>query len=223
MDSNQIIVLVLLGVSLILFVSQALAVELVALLVALSLMATGILTPADAVAGLSSPAVVAVACMFIVSAGLTRTGVLERVSHRFIARVGKGRSSFMIFILMIVVGILSAFINNTPIVVMFIPIILALAREFGIPPSKLLIPLSFSAMFGGSCTLIGTSTNIIVSLLSEESGHRAFDMFEPTRLGIVFFVVGMAYMSTLGRRILPVRPGSWGSRDPEARNYTPRN
>jgi len=210
MDSNQIIVLVLLGVSLILFVSQALAVELVALLVALSLMATGILTPADAVAGLSSPAVVAVACMFIVSAGLTRTGVLERVSHRFIARVGKGRSSFMIFILMIVVGILSAFINNTPIVVMFIPIILALAREFGIPPSKLLIPLSFSAMFGGSCTLIGTSTNIIVSLLSEESGHRAFDMFEPTRLGIVFFVVGMAYMSTLGRRILPVRPGLVG-------------
>jgi di/tricarboxylate transporter len=210
MDGNQIIVLVLLGVSLILFVSQALAVELVALLVALSLMATGILTPADAVAGLSSPAVVAVACMFIVSAGLTRTGVLERVSHRFITRVGKGRSSFMIFVLMIVVGILSAFINNTPIVVMFIPIILALAREFDIPPSKLLIPLSFSAMFGGSCTLIGTSTNIIVSLLSEESGHRAFGMFEPTRLGILFFVVGMVYMTTFGRRILPVRPGLVG-------------
>ena len=210
MDTSQIIVLVLLGVSLILFVSQTLAVELVALIVALSLMATNILSPADAVAGLSSPAVVAVASMFIVSAGLTRTGILEHISHRFIARAGRGRSSLMIFILMIMVGILSAFINNTPIVVMFIPIILALAREYGIPPSKLLIPLSFAAMFGGSCTLIGTSTNIIVSLLSEESGHRAFGMFEPTRLGILFFVVGMAYMATLGRRLLPVRPGLVG-------------
>jgi di/tricarboxylate transporter len=107
---------------------------------------------------------------------------------------------------MIVVGVLSAFINNTPIVVMFIPIVLALARQYGISPSKLLLPLSFSAMFGGSCTVIGTSTNVLVSLLSAESGHGSFEMFEPTRLGAVLFVVGIAYMSTLGMRLTPARP-----------------
>ena len=103
------------------------------------------------------------------------------------------------------VGFFSAFINNTPVVAIFIPILLGVAKEIKASASKLLMPMSFASMFGGVCTLIGTSTNILVSSIAEERGQPAFSMFEIAPLGLIMFIVGSIYMLTIGIRLIPDR------------------
>jgi di/tricarboxylate transporter len=110
-------------------------------------------------------------------------------------------------VVMILVGILSAFINNTPVIAIFLPILLGVAKETHISASKILMPISFASMFGGVCTLIGTSTNILVSSIAEEQGLRAFSMFEFAPLGLIMFVVGTAYMLIVGIKLIPERRG----------------
>jgi di/tricarboxylate transporter len=152
----------------------------------------------------SNGAPITVACMFILSAGLERTGVIDAMGKFFSRIAGKGEIRVLL-VMMTMVALLSAFVNNTPIVVVFLPIVLAHARATGLRASKLLIPLSFASILGGTCTLTGTSTTLIVDGIAQEYGQKAFGMFEVTSLGLVYLVVGFIYIITIGRKLLPSR------------------
>ena len=175
-------------------------------LVAISAMAvltlSGVIGPAEALSGFSNTATVTVAAMFVVSAAVLKTGVIEAigplVSRHF--RRQFNRTSAM---MMGTVGAISAFVNNTPVVATFIPIVSTSARRARIAPSKVLIPLSFGAIFGGTCTLIGTSTNLLVSGIAERNGYEGFSMFTLAPFGLVIFAVGIGYMLVFGNRLVP--------------------
>lgn len=191
------------------FATERLPVDLVALSVLSALLASGILTPEQAISGFSNTATVTVAAMFVLSAGLARTGVVSLLGQR-LAAVGRLGLLPTLIVLMVLIGVVSAFINNTAAVAIFLPIVLGLAKDTGISPSKLLIPLSFASMFGGVCTLIGTSTNILVSSIAEQHGLAPFGMFELSPLGVVLFVAGALYLLTFGVRIIPDRRAGVG-------------
>ncbi len=194
----------LLGATFALMVWERFSVDLVAMLAFAALLITGILTPGEAFKVFGNEAVITVACMFILSAALERTGVIETIGHRLNRIVGKSDWSVMLVVLP-VVAMISAFINNTPVVVVFMPILISLAAARGLKPSKLLLPLSYASIFGGCCTLIGTSTNILVSSTAEQLGQRAFGMFELARIGVPLAVAGLLYVVLFGRRLLPAR------------------
>lgn len=168
------------------------------------LMLGGILSPQELFQVFGNEAVVTVACMFVLSSALERTGVIARMGALIDPYVGRTDLSLSLFLLPLV-AVLSAFINNTPVVLVFMPMVMAIAARQNIRPSKLLIPLSFASIFGGCCTLIGTSTNILVSSTAERMGERPFEMFDLTLVGSILAVVGMVYLWTFGRKILPER------------------
>ena len=168
------------------------------------LMLGGILSPQELFQVFGNEAVVTVACMFVLSSALERTGVIARMGALIDPYVGRTDLSVSLFLLPLV-AVLSAFINNTPVVLVFMPMVMAIAARQNIRPSKLLIPLSFASIFGGCCTLIGTSTNILVSSTAERMGERPFEMFDLTLVGSILAVVGMVYLWTFGRKILPER------------------
>lgn len=185
-----------------LFISERLRVDLVAALAMTCFLVSGILTPEQGIAGFSNPATVTVAALFVLSAGLHRTGALTGLTG-LLMRIGKGSPWRATVALMVMMVILSGFINNTAAVAIFLPITVRLARECGLSPSKLLMPLSFASLFGGACTLIGTSTNILVSSIAKDHGLRAFGMFEMAPLGLLLAVCGMLYMLAVGIPLLP--------------------
>ena len=204
MTFEIILVLVILAGAVACFATERLPVDLVALLVLSALFVSGILTPEQAISGFSNTATVTVAAMFVLSGGLARTGAVVLLGKQ-LAAVGRLGFRAALIALMVVIGVVSAFINNTAAVAIFLPIVLGMARDMGVSPSKLLIPLSFASMFGGVCTLIGTSTNILVSSIATQHGEPAFGMFELARLGLVMGAAGILYMLTAGVRIIPDR------------------
>lgn len=204
---DMIIVFIVLGGAMFLFATELLPIDLTALLIPGVLIATGLLSPEQAVAGFSNPAPITVAAVLVLSAGLIRTGAIATLGSRMTTLGGRSELSQMAVIL-IVVGVVSAFINNTAAVAMSIPIVLGVARDKGISPSRLLIPVSFAGILGGLCTYIGTSTNIIVGALLESHGHPRFRMFEFTPLGVLFLACGLFYLLAIGRKRLPRRRGS---------------
>ncbi len=206
MSLEIIIVLAVLALAVTLFVTEKMRVDLVALLVMALLLLSGIISPAEGLAGFSNAATVTVASMFVLSAGLFKTGAVNFLGS-FVSRVFKSGFWVGIISVMVVVAVLSAFINNTPVIAIFLPILLGVARDTGISASKILMPISFASMFGGVCTLIGTSTNILVSSIAERNGLRAFTMFEFAPLGLIMFAVGTAYMLLFGIRLIPERRG----------------
>ncbi|HWS52866.1 MAG TPA: SLC13 family permease [Pyrinomonadaceae bacterium] len=197
-------VLALLAGAVVLFATEKLPVDMVALMVMSALLVSGVVSPAEGIAGFSNPATVTVGAMFILSAGLSKTGALNFAGAGL---VRLGRRSFWLALasMMLFVGSVSAFVNNTAAVAVFMPVMLTLARDIDVSPSKLLIPLSFASMFGGVCTLLGTSTNILVSSVAEQHGQPPFGMFEFAPLGLTFFGVGLVYMLTVGVRLIPGR------------------
>ncbi len=204
MTFEIVFVLVILAAAVVCFATECLSVDLVALLVLCALLGSGLLTPEQAVSGFSNPATVTVAAMFVLSAGLSRTGVVNLLGQR-LARVGSRGLRPTLVALMVLIGFVSAFINNTAAVAIFLPVVIRLARDMKISPSKLLIPLSFASMFGGVCTLIGTSTNILVSSIAEQHGLAPIGMFELAPLGLVLFAAGGLYLLTAGIRLIPDR------------------
>lgn len=201
---DLVIVFIVLAIAVVLFVRELVPIDVTALLILAALVTTGVLTPEEGIRGFSNPAPVTVAAVLVLSAGLIRTGVIVRLGHK-ISRLGGAAELGQLAVILVTVGVLSAFINNTAAVAMFIPIVLGIARDKKISPSKLLIPLSFAGILGGLCTYIGTSTNIIVGSILEAQGHEPFRMFEFSPLGAVFLVLGVAYLLLFGRRLLPSR------------------
>ncbi|MEO0413537.1 MAG: SLC13 family permease [Verrucomicrobiota bacterium] len=163
----------------------------------------------------SNQAPITIACMFVLSAGLERTGVIDAMGRFFTRIAGKSELRVML-VLMIMGATLSAFVNNTPIVVVFLPIVMAHARATGLKASKLLIPLSFASILGGTCTLTGTSTNLIINDVAQEYGQRGFGMFELSKLGIIYALIGFAYLLTIGRKLLPNRSSLAEMLEPES-------
>jgi di/tricarboxylate transporter len=162
------------------------------------------IAPEEAISGFSNPATITVLAMFILSGGINRSGAINLLARRMIRFAGAGELRQLITV-MLVVSPISIFINNTAAVALLIPSVIALAREHRRAPSKLLMPLSFFSQLAGVITLIGTSTNILASVLSAREGFGAFGLFEFARIGLLVFATGTLYILFIGRKLLPAR------------------
>jgi di/tricarboxylate transporter len=192
------------ALAVLLFITERVRVDLVALLVMASLALTGILTPVEALSGFSNAAVVTVWAVLILSAGLARTGVAGSVGHRVLGLAGNGEAR-LILLIMLMVGALSGFMNSIGVASLFLPVVIDIARRTKIPPSKLLMPLAFAALLGGLITLIGTPPNILISEALSAANLEPFGMFDFTPVGIVVMVAGILFIALLGRGLLPDR------------------
>ncbi|QBY01055.1 SLC13 family permease [Rhodophyticola sp. CCM32] len=203
-ETQAIATLAVVGLMFVMFLRERYPTEVVALAGVALLLITGLLPYADALAVLSNPAPWTIAAMFIVMGALVRTGSLERFTAIAEANA-KSRPLMALGALMGFVVLGSAFVSNTPVVVVMIPVFVQIARSLRRPASKLLIPLSYGAIMGGTLTLIGTSTNLLVDGVARSQGLAPFTIFEITPIGLVVVVWGMVYLWLFGRRLLPDR------------------
>jgi len=204
MTFEIILVLAVAFCAVVLFATERLSVDVVAIVIMAILLLSGIVTPDEGIAGFSNKATVTVGAMFILSAGLFKTGAVRYLGG-ITSGVFKKNYWLGLVSVLVAVGFFSAFINNTPVVAIFIPILLGVAKDLKVSTSKLLMPMSFASMLGGICTLIGTSTNILVSSIAENRGLREFSMFEFAPIGLIFFAIGVGYMLIAGIRMIPDR------------------
>jgi len=179
------------------------------------LVLTGVIKPEDAFAGLASPSIITIALLLVVSQGVIETGLVQWIGP---ALFGRARSATGAQIrLMLPVAAISAFINNTPLVAMCIPVVQDFAKRSKIPPGKLFIPLTYAATLGGVCTLIGTSTNLVVNEMWVKAGNPSFALFDLASIGVPVAIVGVTYVVIAGRWLLPASGGaSLAGVDPRA-------
>ena len=204
MTTQIVIVLGLLFVALVLFAIERIPIEIVSIVLVMALVITNTLTVTEAFAGFGNDIVITIAGLFILTGGLAKTGVVDVLGRR-LHRVA-GDSEFRITALIMVAAALAAAVmKNTTTTAMFLPVVLGIGARRNISPSKLLIPLAFGAILGGTCTLIGTSTNLAVSGALPRYGMQPFSMFELTKVGVPIVGVGMLYMLLVGLRLLPRR------------------
>ncbi|KAB7514054.1 SLC13 family permease [Halosegnis rubeus] len=210
----MLVVFALILLALVLFATERFPIDVTAILIMVLLMVLEPWTqisPQEGISGFANPATITVLAMLILSTGINRTGIVQLLGRKMAAFAGTDRRK-QLAATVGVTGPVSGFINNTPVVAILVPVIADLAHEGKTSPSKLLMPLSFASMLGGTLTLIGTSTNILASDIaaqlgaaSPELGLTAFGMFEFTKLGVVVFAIGSLYLMTIGVRLIPER------------------
>ena len=196
--------LLILAIAIILFATEWIRMDLVSLMVLLAVALTGLVTPEEAFSGFSNPAVITVAAMFILGAGISHTGSISTLGEHLIRMTGHNQA-LMIAAIMATVAFFSAFINNIGATAVLMPVVITMARRTKIPASKLLIPLAFGSLLGGVCTLIGTPPNILINSLMQEYTGEGFSMFDFTPLGITLLACGISYMALYGHKLLPNR------------------
>jgi len=204
MTTQIAIVLSLLFIALVLFSIERIPIEVVAILLVMALVLTNTLTAGEAFAGFGNDIVITIAGLFILTGGLAKTGVIDLVGRRLHRTAGDSEFR-IVMLIMFAAALCAAVMKNTTTTAMFLPVVLGIAARRNISPSKLLMPLAFGAILGGTCTLIGTSTNLAVSGALPRYGIQPFTMFELTRVGVVIVGVGMLYMLLVGLRLLPSR------------------
>lgn len=198
------LVLCILAAAVIFLITEWIPMEVTALL-SLGLVAlTGLVTPVEALAGFSNPAVVTVWAVFILSGGLTRTGVANVIGH-FVLRMAGKRETTMIIVIMTTAGVMSAIMNNVAVAALMLPVVMDIARHTGRPPSRLLMPLAYGSLLGGLTTQIGTPPNILVSDALRDAGLESFTFFDFTPVGLVVMASGILFMTFIGRYLLPQR------------------
>ncbi len=220
MTADQIITLLVLAGTLAAFIFDKGRVDLVALSGAAVLLLLGVVEPWDVQRAFASPAIIALASLFVLGRALELTGVLRLAiigAARLVRRFGRPA----LIALLGMVGASSAFVNNTPVVMLAAPVVRDMAHRIKLDPRQVLIPLSYISIMAGSCTLIGTSTNLIVDDMAEASGLTRFGIFEITPVGLTILIAGVAYMALFGWRLLP-RPGSGADDEPAPGAVAPR-
>lgn len=207
------IVLILLLIAVILFATERIPIDIVTILLVVALVLTGTLSAAEAFAGFGNDIVITISGLFILTGGLVKTGVIDVVGRR-LHRISGGNEFRLTVLIMVVAAACAAVMKNTTTTAMFVPVVLGISTRARVPPSKLMMPLAFGAILGGTCTLIGTSTNLAVSgalpryqPLAPNYNLQPFTMFELTRVGVPIVLVGMLYMLLIGLRLLPRRGG----------------
>jgi di/tricarboxylate transporter len=204
-----LLVFSLIGAALVLFVTEVIPNDVTAIGVIVALAAVGPvigLTPREAISGFSSPATITIVAMYMLSAGIQKTGLVQRLGIH-LTDFTQGKEWRALAATVGTTGPIAGFVNNTPVVAVFIPMITDLAEQSNVSPSKLLMPLSYAAILGGTLTLIGTSTNILASDFARQliPNRAGIGMFEFTSLGIIILTIGVAYLMTIGRRLTPAR------------------
>ncbi len=187
-----------------LFISNRFPPEIVALILLATLLLSGLIPVEKGLRGFSNDAVITIAAMFVLSEGLQRTGFIGWVA-RSLENLARRAAWLAVGALLLLTAFLSAFVNNTAVVALFIPLTLALSESARLSPSRMLLPLSYASMLGGVCTLIGTSTNLIVNGVAQERGIAPLGMFEFMPLGLIFTGIGLVYLFLIGMRLLPER------------------
>ncbi|MDT0651569.1 SLC13 family permease [Autumnicola edwardsiae] len=191
-------------IGIILFVKDYFTIDTTSILIMALFIVSGVLSPEEGFSGFNHPATITLACMFVISAAVFKSGIIDGLSSKII-RIAKINYLLALVTLCTTAAVFSAFINDSAVVAIMIPMALLVCRETGISPSRLLIPISFSALFGGTCTLIGTSTNILVSGISQESGLEPFNMFEFSLPALCLLAIGLTYVFIVAPILLPQR------------------
>jgi di/tricarboxylate transporter len=205
-DTFQIlIVLGLLVTAIVLFARETFPIDVTTLLMLAGLVISGVLTPQEAFAGFSSEIIITLGSIFALTGALQQTGVVDFLGRR-LREIAKVNALLLLIVLMIATGFLSGFINNTTATALFIAPTIGAARHLRISPSKLLMPIAFASILGGTCTLIGTSTNLATNAFLISEVYKGFQLFEFTKLGVVLFGVGLVYLVTVGWKLLPNHP-----------------
>ena len=196
------LVLGILAISLILFVSEVIRMDLVALLVLCALAVSGLVDGNQAFAGFSNSAVITVWAMFILSEGLTRTGIADIIGRQ-VMRIAGTREIALIVVIMLTAAVLSAFMNNIGVAALMLPVVMDVARRTRIAPSRLLMPLAFATLLGGLMTMIGTPPNLLISEVMSQYGFEPFELFDFTPMGGAIMLAGIVFVALLGRLMLP--------------------
>ena len=210
MTADMVFVFALLGVTIVLFFSDKLRLDVIAVMVVLALMVSGVLSPREALAGFADPVVVMIAGLFVLGEGLLRTGVAHGLGQWVTRTAGNGEG-MLVALLMLAVAGLSAFMSSTGAVAIFIPVVLSVCARIGTAPSRLLLPVAFASLIGGMLTLIGTPPNLIVAEELSRNGQEPFGFFDFTPIGLVVLAVAIGYVLVAGGRLLPGGDRSQGA------------
>jgi di/tricarboxylate transporter len=212
------IVFSILAVAVVFLVTEWIPMEVTALLSLGAVALLGLVSPVEALAGFSNPAVVTVWAVFILSGGLTRTGVANVIGN-FVLRIAGTRETTMIIVIMTTAGVMSAIMNNVAVAALMLPVVMDIARHTGRPPSRLLMPLAYGSLLGGLTTQIGTPPNILVSDALRDAGLKSFTFFDFTPVGLVVMFSGIVFMTFIGRHLLPQRDVAKESSGPKKTDW----